>query len=116
MKRSEDFNVAITELQHYLISPHDDAGCILSIDEHVQDPRHCGRIGTGISRSCRIPLRIGALEDFQASIFQEVRILENKISEVENELHVAKEELRILQMERRDMEAQGLTVMGAAGA
>ena len=37
-------------------------------------------------------------------------------AEVENELHGAQEELRILEMERRKTEAEWLRVVGAAGA
>ena len=61
-------------------------------------------------------VRIGAPEEFQASIFQDVMTLDHKMSEGKIELHEAKEELRTVAMERRRTEAKGLRVMGVAGA
>ena len=39
--------------------------------------------------------------------FKEVLVLEEKISEVEKELHEASEETRMLTVERRKVEAEG---------
>ena len=45
--------------------------------------------------------RIGAPEEVQAIIFEHVMILDRKISEVENELHEASDEMRMLRVARR---------------
>ena len=39
LKRTEIFNVAIIELHHFLLSPEDDACCILPFAENVCDER-----------------------------------------------------------------------------
>ena len=59
-------------------------------------------------------LRTGALE-VQTSIFQDVIILDRKISEMESELPEAEDELRLVEMERCKTQAEGLRVMDAAG-
>ena len=55
-------------------------------------------------------VRVGAPEEVQTSICQEVVILDRKISEVDIELHDATEDMRILAMERRQTELGGLRV------
>ena len=60
-------------------------------------------------------LSIGAPEEVHTSIFQDVMILDRKISQVENELHDAIDEMRMLTVERRKTEANGLRCSDTAG-
>ena len=58
----------------------------------------------------------GALDEIWKKALQDVKVLKDKISEVESELREAEDELRLVEMERRRTEAKGLRVMDAAGA
>ena len=59
--------------------------------------------------------RIGALEESQETIFQDMLPLDSMVSEVEGELREGGDELRRVTLEWRRTEAKGLRVMDVGG-
>ena len=51
----------------------------------------------------------GASDEIQGKFLKEVLVLEEKILEVDDQQHEASEEMRMLRVERRQAEAEGLT-------
>ena len=58
----------------------------------------------------------GASDELMRKFVKEVLVLEEKISEVENELHEAGEEMRKFTVERRKTEAEGRRVSDTSKA